>query len=497
MRKIIILTLCFVLILPLLTGCAHNTDGDTLTTAVTDTGLESLTSDTTTAETEFMEDDLGTEINFGGKSIIILYWSDVQNHEFEIQEISGDLIDDAIYKRNQRVEERLGVELAWAGTKGNYGNQADFVSAAQNDVLAGGTSYDIFAGYSMTAATLALKGCTQNLLALDYLNFEKTWWPASLIEQSTISERLYFCSGDISCNLLYMMYTVYFNKDLITKYNLENPYDIVNDNRWTVDKMIEMSTGIYSDLNGNSVSDAGDSFGFVTYDIFYDSFFWGSGLTEIEKDTSGNLVVSDNWNSEKTLSLLNKLCPFFNESGYTYTSTNSTDLYTCFSQGNALFALTEAQYSIRWFSSSDVSYGVIPVPKYDSSQDKFVTILSFPYTMYSISLATKNSNEAAAVLECYASESYRNVTPAVFETSFKYKYSSGNEDVVMWDIIRSTVSFELGRIFSTSLQNLSYSIFRNAVKNNTASSWTSQFKTYSKVINKCISDIQNTISSLQ
>ncbi|MGI6167808.1 MAG: hypothetical protein ACOYIA_06725 [Eubacteriales bacterium] len=390
----------------------------------------------------------------------------------------------------------MGVELEWIGVSGNYDNQAGFVSTAQTDVLAGGVSYDIFAGYSMTAATLALRGCTQNLLALDYLNFEKPWWPDSLIEQSTISEKLFFCLGDISCNLLYMMYCVYFNKDLITKHDLENPYELVYDNRWNVDKLIEMSKGLYEDLNGNSTSDQGDRFGLVTMNVFYDSFFWGSGLTEIEKDANGNLVISERWNSEKTLRLLEKLCPFFHESGDTFT-TNSAGIHTIFDSGNALFALTEAQYSIKGFAASGVNYGVVPVPKYDSDQKNHVTILSFPYTMYSISFATQKANIASAVLECDASESYRKVTPAIFEISFKYKYSSGSDDVVMWDLIRESVSFELGRIFTTSLNNLSYKLFRDAAVNNAAASWTTNFQVNRRVLERMIDTIQNTINSLE
>ncbi len=116
--------------------------------------------------------------------------------------------------------------------------------------------------------------------------------------------------------------------------------------------------------------------------------------------------------------------------------------------------------------------------------------------MYSISFATQKANTASAVLECYASESYRKVTPAVFEISFKYKYSSGSDDVVMWDIVRESVSFELGRIFTTSLNNLSYSLFRNAVKNNAAASWTTNFKVNRKVLEKLIESIQGTMDSL-
>ncbi|NLW74458.1 MAG: hypothetical protein GX057_06175 [Clostridiales bacterium] len=496
MKKIVAILLCLILVIPTAAGCARNPETGTRDDTTTSAILDTSSPDDTTTETGLVEDDLGDDIDFNGEPVRILYWSDVQNTEFEVKELTGDIIQDAIFDRNRAIEERLGVSLEWTGVPGNYDNQTGFVSEAQNDVLAGGTSYDIFAGYSMTAATLALRGCTQNLLALDFLNFEKPWWPDSLIEQSTISEKLFFCSGDISCNLLYMMYSVYFNQDLITKYSLENPYELVYDNRWTVDKLIEMSKGLYEDLNANNASDQSDLFGLVTMNVFYDAFFWGSGLTEIEKDANGKLVISESWDSEKTLRLLEKLCPFFHESGDTFT-TNGAGIHAVFGAGNSLFALTEAQYSLKGFKASGVNYGVVPVPKYDSNQKNYVTILSFPYTMYSISSVTKKANIASAVLECYASESYRRVTPAVFETSFKYKYSSGSDDVVMWDIIRESVSFELGRIFTTSLNNLSYSLFRNAVVNNSAASWPSQFKANRKVIEKLIDAIQDTISSLE
>jgi hypothetical protein len=49
--------------------------------------------------------------------------------------------------------------------------------------------------------------------------------------------------------------TLVFNKKLIQDHALENPYEIVHNNRWTLDKMIEMTRGVAQDLNGDGIMD--------------------------------------------------------------------------------------------------------------------------------------------------------------------------------------------------------------------------------------------------
>ena len=58
---------------------------------------------------------------------------------------------------------------------------------------------------------------------------------------------------------------------------------------------------------------------------------------------------------------------------------------------------------------------------------------------------------SGAVLECMASEAYRNVTPALFETAFKYQYSNNPHDAELFEIIRDNVVFDISRPFFDSL----------------------------------------------
>lgn len=70
-----------------------------------------------------------------------------------------------------------------------------------------------------------------------------------------------------------------------------------------------------------------------------------------------------------------------------------------------------------------------------------------------------------AVLECMASNAYNLTPPAVFWNNMKKKYSNDDMDAQMYDIIRESVVFELGRFYNKYLNDIT-DIFFNSVVNN-------------------------------
>ena len=73
--------------------------------------------DVTQAETEYEEDDLADSYNFD-TTVTIYMWSDYTMMEFYAEE-SGDIIDDAIFNRNNDVENRLGITLEFVEEPGS------------------------------------------------------------------------------------------------------------------------------------------------------------------------------------------------------------------------------------------------------------------------------------------------------------------------------------------------------------------------------------------
>lgn len=502
MKKFISLALAVLMLTVALVACAKPADTPEDTTpapqvADTTPPAEVATPEGTTSPDQQLSGpscSLPEDLNFDDTAISILYWEDVEHPEFEMLEMTGDIVNDAIYTRNLNTETRLGVKLNFVGTKGNNNNQTNYINTALNSINAGG-EHDIFAAYSMCGATLAVNGYAYNLNSLEYLDFEKPWWPPSLIDQASINGKLYFASGDISTNMLHMMYAVFFNKQLIDNYGLENPYELVDNGKWTHTKLFEMASNRYIDNNGDGKQDIGDTFGFASSSIHYDAFFTGAGLNTVEKDANEQLIISPTFNSEKTITLVENFCNFMwtAKDGY-HSSTHQ--IGEVFSKNNTIFAMDRSHLGVNFKDQITFDYGIIPAPKFDEAQEDYITCLAFPYTIYAVSIASQNKEAAAATLECMAHEGYLNTTPALFEISMKLKYSSDNEASRMYDIIRNGVSIDIGRIFTTELQKFSYSVFRNACVNNAANTWASTYKTAERMMSKSLNNINNAIAAL-
>ncbi len=98
------------------------------------------------------------------------------------------------------------------------------------------------------------------------------------------------------------------------------------------------------------------------------------------------------------------------------------------------------------------------------------------------------------MLECWAAEAYRTTTPAQFETTMKLKYSESDVEAEMFDIIRTTVCFDMGRMFNNDLAAIT-DIFFTAADN--GQSWASISKGYSKSLPKLMTKISNAFLSLE
>lgn len=420
-----------------------------------------------TDENGYELDDLPNNPAFD-KTVRMLYWDDVENVEFEVSDPYGDRVSNSIYMRNLAVEERLGIKLSFHGTGGNYGNLDNFLATAQAGSISG--DYDLFAGYSMSGASLAINGLCLDLKTQKYLNFEKPWWPESLTSETTIIDKLFFTSGDISTNLLHMMYVVFYNQEMIDAGDLEDPVELVDEGKWTYEKMFDMARGMYLDNNSNEIADPDDRYGFSAGKMHYEALFTGAGIRTIEKNSLGWMIVSPTFNSAKTTKLLDDICSFVHGSDDGFYGTT-------FEKGRTLFAIDRSYFAMIHKEEMSFTYGIVPIPKYDELQEGYATCLGNPFTVYSIAKSGAIPDVAAATLECLASEGYRKVTPELFEAIMKHRYSEVPASARMFDLIRGSVIIDLGRIFDKELGGYPHTLFSNPIAKNAPESFSSSYKT--------------------
>ena len=104
---------------------------------------------------------------------------------------------------------------------------------------------------------------------------------------------------------------------------------------------------------------------------------------------------------------------------------------------------------------------------------------------------------STAVIECLASEGYRKTSPALFENNMKYRYTPDNagkgDSARMFDLIRETIAFDLGRIFSDITGLMS------EMPSNTAAasqSWGSVQAKYKKTLTKGVSELNKALDKI-
>ena len=458
MKRTLSLILAAVMLFALAATVGCGSKEDPAATTAAPTGGETTTQAAATeATTEspydangYLKDTLDETLSFGGESFHILAWEH-SLPEFEVEEQTGNVIENAIYTRNANTEDRLGVDLEFTIIKGNSAAFQEFCQEVAKSVNAGDGSYDAIGCYLRSAGVMTLQHLLVDMLEVEHLNFEMPWWSDTLLELNTIHDRLYFISGDIASTLLYQMMFMVYNNDLGDQFNLTNPQQIAMEGKWTQELLLQMSTGIYSDLDNNGKKSEGDRFGlFSTAHPNLDIFYMGADMSYVEPNADGDLVLSPDILSEKALSIIDRFNTVYysSDDGYFNKSGASGSVYA---QGNSLFYNITGQILSQSLRSSEMNYSILPAPKYDESQEKYRTAVAFTHTMYCIPIDAKNTAKSGAVLECMASEAYRNVTPALFETAFKYQYSNSQLDADMFEIVRDNVVFDICRPFFDSL----------------------------------------------
>lgn len=471
LKPILCCLLAVLMLLPLLVACKtdeqlpEDSDSDVVSESESETE-KPLEYD----EKGFLKDDLGKK-DFNNREIRIMAWQ-LSHLDFTVksEDMNKSVLHQAVYLRNSAVEKRLNVKLKFdiiAGTSANTAGHNTYLKEAE--IRQSTNAVDIFAAYSRNAATLMSRGYTADLLQVENLDFSKPWWAKGLVDKSTIYDRLYFASGDISPSVIFQTYVISFDKDMAEIYfperlnqtGYDSIYDMVEDGAWTIDNLILFCKGVGFE-DGDGIYDSKDTVGFTSSNIYLDAFYQGSGLTSLAYNDDGSIKISEDMYSDKTISLVEKISAFIKSSDCALHGENLKINDLVLNDG-VLFALMTTA-TIPGYVQMGAKLGILPVPKYDALQENYVSTHAFPCTYWSISRnVTDESDCMGAVLECLASEGYRSTTPALFEDMLRVKSSDSPEDYKMWGVIRDNLSFDGGRVYSDMFEGWTWGVFRNAV----------------------------------
>lgn len=367
---------------------------------------------------------------------------------------TDEALEQAVRDRNNSVAASTGVEI-----KALYAKNV--TEDVKLDVLSTIGGFDAAMPFLSSCAVLAQEGSLYDLADEQfnsYIDLTMPWWDQNATESLSIGDKVYFTTGDISIMQKIVSVAITFNKDMLASSSPDvNLYELVKDGEWTLDKMIELSKIVTVD-NGDGTFDYHDTWGCSS--SYGDSimYYLASGEKLIKKDDSDIPEISIG--SERSLKVAQDVLGELQTTGEW--SINCQDFglegaaiwqesLNIFGENRALFR-TSAFSAIKKLRNytDGADYGVIPMPKFDETQEDYFTPCSaaMAYGIV-IPISVPNPEFSAYMIEVMSCEAKNYITDAYYKTVLKTRDMDSVDDEVMLDeYVFNNVVYDLGIIYN-------------------------------------------------
>lgn len=440
MKQIISALILFSLLLSTSCADAGSTSGDNDSSAVNDTETE-------TEPIDYL--DLLPVEDFDGYEFRIIAQSFDQRPNLpSSDEENGEVLNDALIKRNRAVEERYNIKFVNIADK----DRAKVTTLVNNAVMADEEAYDlVINSMSIGINTLAANGALYDLASMKYLSLEKPWWCKSIYSDLQINGHLLFTSGSLSPFYYYTPISFAYNKTLTDNYGITGLEDLVLAGKWTFDKMKSLATDCAADLDGNSKMDQNDQFAVCGGGS--DQLF-GFGLTMVSR--TGPASFEMNFEKSDFVDKLTKVAEFCSDKNIVFTDTDKTDVtLAMFREDKLMFYYTAMNNIITGYGSVEScrsmrsDYGILPIPKYDEVQEEYWTYgnPAGPNAI-AVPITCSDPDRTSLIVETLAYYSYDYVKYAAYDSIVKSKITRVEKTDEMLDILYSGVRFDLNSIFN-------------------------------------------------
>ena len=446
MKRTIALLLACAMLCPLFAACGKDTP-DT-------------TSDSTTASTEATRDPNAPDFDADSIGDIsgdfnILVSGNYARNDFAAENGEGTAVQNAVYRRNEYMREKFNVNITNEDLikfNSATGSGVGFTKL-YTDYISGDKTYDAAMVGTYDVATLAYSGYIHDLNAIENLNLSKSYWDQKANEDLSLGGKMFYTTGDITIIDNMVTNAILFNKDMIKNYGLDNPYKLVEDNEWTLEKFGSLVKAVGEDKDQNGIYDSNDTYGLLTWNDAMLSILGASG----EKICSiNNDKLELTFYNERVVSLYDMWEDIVFDQAHSYnyqynnvegkaTPTSSWDeaRIRMFDSEQALF-YTTLLTTVDKHRNSETDFGILPFPKYDSNQKDYGHAVSAFHCAFVCVPTLAASPRVGAILEELAYQGKKLLTPAYYDQTLIGQYTRDEESASMLDLIFATRVYDVG-----------------------------------------------------
>lgn len=466
MKKLIAFILTFLLIV---SSAACTAASDTKNDGGTGNGA---------SEVESTVKDPFAGIDFEGRQFRILTSIDANNatNANELIEGSGTLngesVNDAVWGRNNYVEELLNINLVFTQQSSTYSTATTDIRII---VMSGDDAYDLLINDMRSFCELSLEGLFINIYGDKNLDFSKDYWYYDYMhELCLIDGYMTVLAGDYFMDTIGSAHCLLLNTKLLDNlYGDPNLfYDLVLNGKWTIENAQTYINGAYADLDGNNKINLSDQYGLGIPNTwgYFSPLVISCGAEIFTRNNEGYYALTVN--NEHTLNLIEKLGAFSADKGVNFTyvcdSAASSTLNKAFSNGQVLLASGQRLCNLANYRDLDF-VGVITYPKLDEEQPTYITSTHDTTEVGVIPVTVTDIDFVTTVLEVLSRETTDKVTYVYYEETLKIKYSSDATMASMIDIMHDNIrgSFIMGYDTSFTYNPVSFLFTDLIMKNST------------------------------
>ena len=434
----------------LLTACGDSTSAEP---AVNDAHTMADTSAEAVTESILQANLPDTDWN--GRTFMVLgrdepNYDQFDNFEIWAEKEDGEVVNDAIYRRNITIEDAYNVKIAQT-----LYNEPQ--TELQKSASSGEHLYDLAFVELMSIGPCIQNGYFYNLYDVEYIDFSKPWWNPDVNETVSLCGKLYATTSDFSLRDKNRAYIMLYNPALADSYDIPDLIETVRDGKWTSDLMLSYVKLFSGDLDGDSkLGGEFDSFGLAmdSYNSFA-AFSFGMGVQTISKDTDDQPVIM--LNNEHAATAVERVLELTCDSSYAlfcddFKGKTAEDHWgtasRAFYSERALF-LTTFPHALKTASQkAEFDFGVVPFPKLDETQDKYYTLADKNSMLMGIPVTSPEPGFSGFMLEALSAASSTTSLPAYYEISCKTKYAYNESTGEMLDLIFDGIQYDLSMIYS-------------------------------------------------
>ncbi len=464
-----------------------------------------------TSENDVIRDDVSDDIpaglKFNGETIVFLNREGEENLKPFAEKLTGEKLNDAIYNRKAHTEERLNVKIENREIKSSH-NEVHFIDELLIAVQSQLDEYQIAqeSPYGFGGADALEGGILFNLNNKErfpYIDLTKKYYYQGFIEEAMYDGMLYFVAGDICSFVTSNMYATFFNKTLADSigYKDQDLYGLVRSGGWTIDKQLEISAKMYTDVTGNGKTED-DIFGMTLGNLVSVNPYMSSFEVNIAGvDDSGEFTFMIDYAHHTEV--LEKLYSVFFERGdilvyddYEY----ETDEGPIWARLNEKFANEETLFvtlRLQDMGNKEIrnmksDFGILPIPKYTETQDDYYSMSYGTYDVYGIVSTTVETEIASAVFEAFSSYSYQYIAPTYYNDLLNGQYTRDLDTTEMLDLITGNMKVDTGEIYNHSLDKVAQDSFRYLLteekSTNVKRYWAQNGKRHQKKLEKFVAN---------